>query len=490
MSGALTQAGGAVGQMAAILQEGQNQIDKTRAEDAYTQLQSRRIDLTIGDEGFKKLKGVNAVKSKWDDWNGKYDSAIDEIANGLDNDDQKRAFKERAESSRLQYKSDYQSHYIEEDQAHQGQVYQSTKEVETNIASMSWNKPDAALASIVRIKAIAGDYADSKGMEGVVREAEITSAVSGAHAVIIGNAIDAENPEYAKLWMKTHRKEIDASTAEELENALEVSEDRIKAQQTTDKIMAMGLSKADAKRYAEKNLTGKDRDEVKTRLDSRYADIEEEITLREDDAEDAAWDIVLADKTVNGILPTEFVKLSDDAKKRILAYDAAQRTKEKRKDDDYAVLDEVELAIEQGDITETDQIRRYEPFLRDSTIRTLRKKIDKRGTVKATVMRRSFEDRVGETRAGWSKEQQEQWLVFQDYILDNVKETKRPEDLDVWADQWFMEGYTLEDRWGDDPDTFGEAVTQGRADFLITTPEYAQTEVQATLGALRYAYNS
>jgi len=124
--------------------------------------------------------------------------------------------------------------------------------------------------------------------------------------------------------------------------------------------------------------------------------------------------------------------------------------------------------------------------LKDSTYRSLRRKIEKRGTVSATLVQRSFEDRIGRPRSKWTKADKQQWISYQGYILDNVKETKRPEDIDKWADKWFMEGYGTKDEFlRDDPNTYGEAYTKGRKDFIISTPDEDAPAVSAAMDHLR-----
>lgn len=158
------------------------------------------------------------------------------------------------------------------------------------------------------------------------------------------------------------------------------------------------------------------------------------------------------------------------------------------KEDNYEALDMAEKAIQQGDIQSERDLDRYAPFLRPETFRTLRKSFDKRGEVKESEIERAFSERMGETRAKWIKDESKvkQWTAFKGYILDDVREKKRPEDIDALADRWFMKGYGKDDSvFRNDPDTFGEARTKGRKDFVIKTPEANKGDVDSALTLLK-----
>jgi hypothetical protein len=471
-------------------EEESRRINKVRTEDAFTELRNAQIDLSIGEEnGFQGLKSGDAVKRPvLKEWTGKFDETAESISSGLQNEEQKSAFKLRADAARSQFSQDILQHLGRENTVYQTQVMDSTVDAERNASSMHWNSPGDVMASLERVKMAVNSYADANGLTGDVKEGAYIKRASKVHAEVIGQAMNNGNPEYAELWFKTHRKEIDADTAAAAERVMKQGGDRIRAQRAADSIMEMGLPEDEAKKHARKNYTGEERDDVIRRVEGRYNDIADAVAQQQKQSEDSAWKIVVQPQSsIDSIPPTLWASMSGEAQKQVTTYLRTRDTKEKQ-EDDWAMLDEIEGQIAVGDITDPSQLIRYEPFFKDSTFRSLRKKVEKRGTVSATVVQRSFEDRIGKTRSKWKDEDRKQWMAYQGYILDNVSETKRPEDVDVWADRWFMEGYGSEDRlFRDDPDTFGEAHTKGRKDFIIKTPDDASTEVSASLEMLRGA---
>lgn len=469
-------------------EEETNRINKVRTEDAFTELRNAQIDLSIGEEnGFNGLKSGDAVKRPvLKEWTGRFDSAVTSISDGLENEEQRLAFRLRADTAKSQFSQDILQHLARENTVYQTQVMDATVETERNAASMHWSNPADAMASLERVKRAVDTYADANGLDDKVKEAAYVKRASGIHYEVIGQAMNNGNPEYAELWFKMNRKEMDADTARQAEKLMEGGSIRIRAQRATDEIMDMNLSEGDAKKHARKKYTGEERDDVMRRIEKRYSDIDAELSHRQGQAEDAAWKIaVLPQSSIDLIPPTTWAAMSGEGQKQVTAY-FHTRDKKDRQEDDWPMLDEVEGMIATGDITDTSQLIRYEPFFKDSTFRSLRKKVDKRGTVSATVVQRSFEDRIGKTRSKWKDRDREQWMAYQGYILDNVQETKRPEDVDVWADRWFMEGYGAQDELlRDDPDTYGEAFLKGRGDFIIETPDDVSTEVSASLEVLR-----
>lgn len=475
--------------LANVFEQERKRVDKTMVEDAFTELRNKQIDLSIGENGFSQSRSADAVKKPLlKDYSDQFDTAVEDISSRLTNEDQRTAFRLRSDVAKSQFTQDILQHVNKENSAYQSQVLTSTVQTETNAAMLHWNNPSDAMASIERVKAAFNSYADVSGLSGdaTIKKAELAKMTSVVHSGVIGKALDEGNAEYAQLWYKTHRDEIDAPTAAKIDDMIKVGGGRIRAQQATDDIMSMNLSEEEAKKLARKKYTGEERDNVVARLNARYTEIAQAQAGQYKQAEDDAWKIVVnPGSTLDSIPTTLWSRMSGESRKQVTDY-LVTRDKKERKEDDWAMLDQVEGMIDVGDITDTSDLLRYEPYFKDSTLRSLRKKVEKRGTVSATIVQRSFEDRLGKTRSKWKDRDREQWIAFQGYILDNVKETKRPEDVDVWADKWFSEGYGSEDRlFRDDPNTFGEAVAEGRKDFVIKAPEEAQQDIGNAMELLR-----
>lgn len=83
----------------------QDRIDVAKAEDAMNKLNSKRMELTYGPEGFKNVNGGDAIKPDFNPgYMAKFSAAANEVSQGLDSPRQKQLFKTRAEALATQYK--------------------------------------------------------------------------------------------------------------------------------------------------------------------------------------------------------------------------------------------------------------------------------------------------------------------------------------------------------------------------------------------------
>jgi len=244
---------------------------------------------------------------------------------------------------------------------------------------------------------------------------------------------------------------------------------------------------------------GTQRDRIKDGIERSKVQLEAKqrsaTVQAENDAEKRVWEAIRDGRQPNpndlkAMNPEKAVKEVGGYFKALAKATAAKDGRMHAKEDNYEALDIAENAIKQGDITNERDLDRYAPFLRAETFRTLRKSLEKRGEISEKEMERVYSERVGETRAKWIKndEKAKQWIAFKQYVQDDVREKKRPEDIDALADRWFMKGYGKDDSiFTNDPDTYGEARTKGRKDFVIKTPEATKPDVDGALSILRKA---
>lgn len=300
------------------------------------------------------------------------------------------------------------------------------------------------------------------------------------------------NPTGAKEYYKTYKDEIDGSERDGIEKIVKEGTLREVTQTAVDDIMLKGLPLRESLALARDKFSGEEEDEIARRVKERFSETEAAINLGQKKAADEAWKVISSGGGRAQVPPAIWKAMDGRDQTMILDHIDAKirraKQDEKEEKDDIAHLDAVETLIAQGDITEKAQLDRYAPFFTKNTLRTLGLKLDKRAVVAPTELRRVYEERKGAkiNPNEMNENEREDWMAFQQYLLENVKETKRPEDLDVWADRWFMRGAGTKDRtWVNDPNTFGEAKTKGRDDFLIFTPENRLNEADRVLTLLQ-----
>jgi hypothetical protein len=136
---------------------------------------------------------------------------------------------------------------------------------------------------------------------------------------------------------------------------------------------------------------------------------------------------------------------------------------------DWDVYAVAESEIEAGDYDSEAKIRSaLGGKIHKTQLNTLVKLFKKRSQISNAELRRLYTDYTGK-RLGTSanplrNNAAKDWNAFKEFMVDRLEETRRPGDLEKWAERWTMQGRNPDAEWftgGDSPDTYGEAVRTG-----------------------------
>ncbi|MEK7765328.1 MAG: hypothetical protein AAB368_03735, partial [bacterium] len=143
----------------------EDRINTLRAEEAFTKLRDRQLDLSYGeDNGFTKLKGAQAVtRPVLKEWTKRFDDAERETAGELSNDEQRTRFKTRSGVARLQYQEEMLRHLAREGDTYAKEVYDGTIAGEQRSVVARWESPNAVGASLARVKNAVEERAERYG---------------------------------------------------------------------------------------------------------------------------------------------------------------------------------------------------------------------------------------------------------------------------------------------------------------------------------------
>ena len=200
----------------------QEKIDNLKAEDAWSKLRDKQLDLTYGEkEGFDRLKGGAAVNTPiLKDWTAKFTAEATALESGLQTQEQKNKFRHRAGISFQQFQEGILRHQAKESDIYAKEVFQGINAVELKQATANWQDSAAVALSIERTEASIRDYAERFGLAPALAEAERLKAVGSIHGAVITQALATGNFEYAQKWYEFNKKEIDLPTARTLETAV------------------------------------------------------------------------------------------------------------------------------------------------------------------------------------------------------------------------------------------------------------------------------
>lgn len=201
------------------IQKEHARINTAKVEDAFNQLRNKQIDLTIGqDNGFQNVRGADAVKQPLlKNYTNSFTYLQKQLADSLDNDQQREMFKARANVAQSQFTQDLLQHLYKENGIYQGQVYEGTVSTELRAASAKWDSMDEVDASKERIRAAVNEQATRLGLPAEAKNELLLQEMSKVNAAVIGQALASKKYDYAKAWFDANRDQIDTKTAKVLE---------------------------------------------------------------------------------------------------------------------------------------------------------------------------------------------------------------------------------------------------------------------------------
>lgn len=475
----LQKAGADFSKIANAIQERDNADRVMRAETAL------KSAATAFHTDLENRKGQNAWGAT-QDANKWWDDAPKKYGAELTNDAQRLAFDQlaiRQRANSVAWASSYEAK-----QRRKSLLDSATASIASSIDSAAAAPDDQATIDLNRQR-IASTLKTTGHLEGwtpEIAQIKLADNLTMLHKKVIEAKLE-HDPQAADQYYLDNKDEINGADRPVIEAKIRQASTLGDAQKAADKIVASGGTASEQLQAARDIKDPDTRNKAVLLVKQRQAESKSNLETDQKTALDDTWHIVANGGDFNAIPQHIWSRLSGEGQKQVTDYLTARadKTLKGRQADDFEKLDQVEKAIELGDITDPKQLQPYEPFLKDGTLKTLRTKIEKRGEIKPTLVQRAFEDRLGTSRAKWGDGDRTQWLSFQKYILDNVRDTKRPEDLDMWADRWFMKGYGTQDTLlRNDPNTYGEAITAGRKDFVIETPDIAKGPVKEAMTLL------
>jgi len=199
------------------LKHEQEKADTLRAEEAFTKLRQKQLDLTTGEGGFVNQKGANAVtKPILKDYTGQFDMAVQQAASDLQTDEQRALFTRRANVASLEFKGDILKHVVSQGSVYGKEVYDGIVNLETRNVVAKWDDrqyPGAVGLALGRIEAAVNRRAESEGWPKEYADAIKIQDASKIHDAVIRQAIATGDTAYAEKWFKENKDQIAEPTA-------------------------------------------------------------------------------------------------------------------------------------------------------------------------------------------------------------------------------------------------------------------------------------
>lgn len=200
-----------------------HRVDTMRAEDAFTTLREKQLDLTVGPKnGFVNIKGGAAINQPlFEDYSKRFAGETDMIASTLGNDRQRELFMQRARVAGLQFGEDVLRHTVREGDVYAKQVFDGTEATEIRNATAHWDEPNSVALSIERVNAAVRAMAERNGWAPEIAEAKRLEVNGKIHSSIVQQALATGNYKYAQDWYEQNKADIDKPTAVAVQKAVE-----------------------------------------------------------------------------------------------------------------------------------------------------------------------------------------------------------------------------------------------------------------------------
>jgi soluble lytic murein transglycosylase len=201
----------------------QDQVNQTRVNDAVNQARIASQNLTYDPaQGYRALRGNDALtrpsgQPLADEYSDKLRSALSDIAGGLGNEAQRRAFAMSSSGLQAQFKGEVEAHTLQQFEAYHDSVNDATVALAKDGIAQHWDDPDYIYGhtgpngdrvpgAIEAIKAATMARAQQHGLEGAPADAAILDATSSAHRAVVQAALENNNAAYALSYMEAARK--------------------------------------------------------------------------------------------------------------------------------------------------------------------------------------------------------------------------------------------------------------------------------------------
>ena len=213
MGAMLTHAGDAFGKIVQDMHATANQL---RLDDATNQLREGARKLQFDkDVGYTNLKGKAALDrpgglSLSDEYGGKLQEHVDQIAATLGNDHQREAFAHFSGGFVQGFKSNISAHEVKEFTDYGLSVSDGIQKGAIDDIGLNWNNPAAVNDAVSRIQAETYRQAHLLGKSAEWQDAQSKTLTSLAHKTALMTALDNNNPAYADDYLKRYASQMHA----------------------------------------------------------------------------------------------------------------------------------------------------------------------------------------------------------------------------------------------------------------------------------------
>lgn len=219
----------------------QDEADTLRAEEAYNNWIKNRDEIAYGKDGAFNIKGAGVFnrpdgQSFVGEFTGKAQTAAQDIATGLANDNQRAKFNRLAGTAIRSFGTSLSQYELKEGETWRKSVYEGVVNTETENIAKNFENPDERQMSIDRVRENTRLFASSQGLSGEQLDITVKEAVSKMHGVVIARLLENNNGTAAKEYYDANKDAITAKDGAVMRKAIKADNDNTEAQNAVDAV--------------------------------------------------------------------------------------------------------------------------------------------------------------------------------------------------------------------------------------------------------------
>ena len=227
--------------IAVVANKMQDEADTLRAEEAYNNWIKNRDEIAYGKDGAFNVKGAGVFnrpdgQSFVGEFTGKAQTAAQDIATGLANDNQRAKFNRLAGTAIRSFGTSLSQYELKEGETWRKSVYEGVVNTETENIAKNFENPDERQMSIDRVRENTRLFASSQGLSGEQLDITVKEAVSKMHGVVIARLLENNNGTAAKEYYDANKDAITAKDGAVMRKAIKADNDNTEAQNAVDAV--------------------------------------------------------------------------------------------------------------------------------------------------------------------------------------------------------------------------------------------------------------
>jgi hypothetical protein len=290
-----------------------------------------------------------------------------DIEGKLSNEDQKRAYRERAASRKQDIDKLTMTHVANEGQQYDSETTDAFIENEMNAAVLNFTDQDRIQKALDLQKATIYGYAQRTGKSDDWVLSKMMKTVSATHASVVNRMLATGQDILAREYYDKNKSELDGQTALVIDKNLQEGVLRGESQRQADQIMR-DYSDLQAAREAVKEITDPDlRDAVDERVQREFSLKDKQSNLGRQQLFMGAYNLVNESKSIDDIPPDQWNALLPSQRKALKILENQKNFPDQIKQDDSVYMKYIGMKDSQlAKVTEAELIENVRPYVNDN----------------------------------------------------------------------------------------------------------------------------